>query len=202
MQSSRRARRRNSASTNPGTISATQCDCLRLYSTRPARSRPKDIRGSLRLGQSFPSVNQTSLYFLFATRIDVLSLSSAMSSSSADVIVIGAGLSGLQAAFSIQAAGYSVIILEARDLVGGKLWSTPRADGKGIQELGAAWINDSNQSHVWSYCQQFNLTPVIQNIKGSVACQDAQGNCHFFPFGELPNVSLHAALSEIATHPT
>lgn len=107
-----------------------------------------------------------------------------------DAVVVGAGLSGLQAALDLQAAGRSVLILESRDRVGGKTWSVSRKDGKGIQEVGAAWLNDSNQSHVWSYCQKFNLTPVVQNTQGMVASEDANGNCHFFPFGGMPKVGL------------
>lgn len=106
-----------------------------------------------------------------------------------DVIIVGAGLSGLQTALDLHQAGRRCLILEARDRVGGKTWSASRKDGKGIQENGAAWVNDSNQSHVWEYCTKFGLTPVVQNVVGTVASEDENGNCHFFPFGGLPNVS-------------
>jgi monoamine oxidase len=105
-----------------------------------------------------------------------------------DVAVVGAGLSGLQAALDLQLAGRSVIVLEARDRVGGKTYSVQRQDGKGVQEVGAAWINDTNQSHIWKYCKDFGLTPVVQNIEGLVASEDGEGECHMFPFGELPRV--------------
>ena len=107
-----------------------------------------------------------------------------------DVVIVGAGLSGLQAAVDLHDAGRSFVILEARDRVGGKTLSVQRPDGKGIQELGPAWVNDTNQSTIWSYCQRFGLTPVVQNIKGSVACEDTDGQCHAFPYGSLPKVTL------------
>ncbi|KAH8665410.1 hypothetical protein BGZ61DRAFT_401516 [Ilyonectria robusta] len=103
-----------------------------------------------------------------------------------DAVIIGAGLSGLQAALDLHEAGRSITILEARDRVGGKTNSVQRLDGKGVQEMGAAWLNDTNQSHVWSYCQKFGLTPVVQNVVGLVASEDANGDCHMFPFGEMP----------------
>lgn len=107
-----------------------------------------------------------------------------------DTLIIGAGLSGLQAALDLHAAGKRLILLEARDRIGGKTHSYDRADGKGIQELGAAWVNDTNQSHVWEYCKRFGLRPVVQNIDGQVACEDTDGQCHMFPFGELPKVRV------------
>ena len=54
-----------------------------------------------------------------------------------DVIVVGAGLSGLQAALDLHEAGRSIVLLEARDRVGGKTNSVQREDGKGVQEVGA-----------------------------------------------------------------
>lgn len=103
-----------------------------------------------------------------------------------DTIIIGAGLSGLQAALSLHTANRSILILEARSRIGGKTNSIERPDGRGIQELGAAWLNDTNQSHVWEYVQKFGLTPVVQNIEGLVAAEDVKGKCHLFPFGEFP----------------
>lgn len=114
-----------------------------------------------------------------------------------DTIIIGAGLSGLQAALDLHSARRSFLVLEARSRVGGKTNSVERTDGRGIQELGAAWLNDTNQSHVWDYVKHFGLTPVVQNIDGLVAAEDADGKCHMFPFGELPNFG-EAVQSNIA----
>ncbi|WP_282856252.1 FAD-dependent oxidoreductase [Pseudoclavibacter helvolus] len=39
------------------------------------------------------------------------------------IIVIGAGLAGLTSAWELRKLGHSVIVLEARDRVGGRTWS-------------------------------------------------------------------------------
>ncbi len=57
---------------------------------------------------------------------------------SADVLVVGAGLAGLTAARDIAAAGRSVIVLEARDRVGGRTVNQEIGDGK-IVEMGGQW---------------------------------------------------------------
>jgi monoamine oxidase len=56
----------------------------------------------------------------------------------ADVLVVGAGLAGLAAARELSAAGRSVLVLEARDRVGGRLVNEDIGDGK-IVEMGGQW---------------------------------------------------------------
>jgi len=57
----------------------------------------------------------------------------------ADVIVVGAGLAGLTAAREITSAGSSVVVLEARDRVGGRVSNESLGDGR-IVELGGQFI--------------------------------------------------------------
>jgi monoamine oxidase len=57
---------------------------------------------------------------------------------SADVLVVGAGLAGLTAARDLVAAGRSVLVLEARDRVGGRTVNQEIGDGK-IVEMGGQW---------------------------------------------------------------
>ena len=67
-----------------------------------------------------------------------------MTGTDTDVIVIGAGLSGLSAARRLTAYGLDVIILEARQRVGGRLLSL-HARGGGALDLGATWFWDTDQ---------------------------------------------------------
>ena len=106
-----------------------------------------------------------------------------------DVVVIGAGFSGLQAAYSAKQAGLSVAVVEARDRVGGKIWSAPLASGRGFAELGGAWINDSLQPRVWAYTQQFGLEVVRQRLEGTAIMQESETERFEFPFGVTPEVS-------------
>ena len=57
----------------------------------------------------------------------------------ADVLVIGAGIAGLRAAEVLVANGRRVIVLEARDRIGGRIY-TDRSWGVPV-ELGASWIH-------------------------------------------------------------
>lgn len=60
-----------------------------------------------------------------------------------DVIVIGAGAAGLAAAAALGRAGHSVLVLEARDRIGGRIW-TRSAPGLPVPiELGAEFIHGS-----------------------------------------------------------
>ena len=56
-----------------------------------------------------------------------------------DVVVIGAGAIGLTAAADLRAAGLDVVVLEARDRVGGRL-RTETIDGA-MLELGGQWVS-------------------------------------------------------------
>ncbi len=58
---------------------------------------------------------------------------------SADVVVVGAGFAGLSAARKLAQSGRSVIVLEARDRVGGRAWNHDLGGGK-VSERGATFV--------------------------------------------------------------
>lgn len=117
-----------------------------------------------------------------------------------DVVVIGAGLSGLQAAYSAQQAGLSVVVVEARNRVGGKTWSVPLASGRGYADLGAAWINDTTQPRIWSYTQKFGLEVVKQRLEGQAVMQETPEDRLVYPFGITPEVSMRAGSQTSTNH--
>lgn len=57
-----------------------------------------------------------------------------------DVVVVGAGIAGLTAAWEVATAGQSVVVLEARDRVGGRVHGRTLADGETVVEVGGQWI--------------------------------------------------------------
>src|SRR3954469_18889737 len=73
----------------------------------------------------------------------------------ADVIVIGAGLSGLTAAREIAFKGKSVIVLEARDRVGGRMLNHDIGGGH-VTELGAQFVG-ATQDHIIGLADQVGV---------------------------------------------
>jgi monoamine oxidase len=57
--------------------------------------------------------------------------------------VVGAGLAGLSAATELRAAGAEVVVLEARDRVGGRVWSQELPNGA-VVEMGAEYVLPGN----------------------------------------------------------
>ena len=57
----------------------------------------------------------------------------------ADVCVVGAGFAGLTAARRLSQSGKSVVVLEARDRVGGRVWTWHSAAGVPV-DMGATFV--------------------------------------------------------------
>ncbi len=73
------------------------------------------------------------------------------------VIVIGAGFSGLTAAYLLRKAGVRVTVLEARNRIGGRVFSFQPEGAPGqVIELGAEWVGNSHTSLI-NMCKEFGL---------------------------------------------
>lgn len=87
-----------------------------------------------------------------------------------DAIVIGAGITGLATASRIVAAGYDVLILEARDRVGGRLLTVADADGHPTIDLGPSWFW-ADELRVQALVRELDIRTHAQHIAGDALFQ-------------------------------
>ncbi len=74
---------------------------------------------------------------------------------STTVVVIGAGLAGLSAARALRTKGVNVVVVEARDRVGGRTLNLPIAEGK-VVEVGGQWVGPG-QERILSLIDELGL---------------------------------------------
>jgi monoamine oxidase len=68
-------------------------------------------------------------------------MSGASQTDNRSVVVVGAGIAGLSAASRLGSAGCAVSVLEARDRIGGRIWTIPKTETGPPIELGAEFIH-------------------------------------------------------------
>jgi monoamine oxidase len=83
----------------------------------------------------------------------------------ADVCVVGAGFAGLTAALRLHQSGRSVVVLEARDRVGGRVWTEAQADGVPI-DRGGAWLAPDHEA-AFRLAREFGVPTYKTWVKGS-----------------------------------
>lgn len=88
-----------------------------------------------------------------------------------DTLILGAGMAGLSAAWKLAAAGARVLVIEARDRVGGRIFT--RHYGENAVELGAEFVH--------------GMAPELWNLILDAGLESYEtGGTHFcFEFGEL-----------------
>jgi monoamine oxidase len=82
-----------------------------------------------------------------------------------DVCVIGAGFAGLTAARRLTAAGQSVLVLEARDRVGGRIWTHRLGDGS-VVDRGGAWLAPQHDA-AFSLASELGVSTYRTWVKGA-----------------------------------
>ncbi|MGH7996123.1 MAG: flavin monoamine oxidase family protein, partial [Opitutaceae bacterium] len=88
-----------------------------------------------------------------------------MSGAPSEIVVIGGGIAGLAAARDLAEAGCRVTLLEARERLGGRIWTrrvAVKPSGSGTKtepmELGAEFIHGGNRE-LWAAVREFGLRP-------------------------------------------
>lgn len=100
------------------------------------------------------------------------------STSSKDILVIGAGISGIIAAYELEKLGHNVQLIEASNRIGGRFWTFHfDTSGKQYGELGAMRI-PADHDYVFHYINEANLDSRLTRFVSALNDQ----NC-FVDFG-------------------
>ena len=90
-----------------------------------------------------------------------------------DILVVGAGIAGIAAATSLREQGQNVVLLEAKDRIGGRIW-TDRSLGPPV-DLGAFWLHGSGGGNpIMSLVDQFNLDYMEEDFEALWLYQDGE----------------------------
>ena len=111
-----------------------------------------------------------------------------------DTIVVGAGVAGLSAAKLLTDAGRRVVVLEARDRVGGRV-VTDRSGGVAT-DLGASWIHGVTDSPVADAARAFGMRTVEFTVGGYQP--DSRPIAYYGPDGKrLVDAAARAFIDDI-----
>ncbi len=83
------------------------------------------------------------------------------------VIVIGAGIAGLAAANTLKAKGYEVTILEARQRIGGRIWTERSLEGIPL-DMGASWIHGITGNPIMQIAQANQIATLATDYDNNI----------------------------------
>jgi monoamine oxidase len=101
---------------------------------------------------------------------------------SAQVLVIGGGLSGLTAAHALNRAGVAFQLIEARDRLGGRILSVDATGiGTGPFDLGPSWFWPGMQPAFGQFVQSIGVPSFPQADAGDLLFQREHGSAQRYP---------------------
>jgi monoamine oxidase len=83
------------------------------------------------------------------------------------VVVIGAGLAGLAATRELMRAGHQVVVLEARDRIGGRIWTSNKWPDLPL-DLGATWIHGATDNPLSDLADRLGARRLITSDERTV----------------------------------
>ncbi len=83
------------------------------------------------------------------------------------ILVIGAGLAGLAAASELQKQGHDLVIIEARDRIGGRTWTSTQWEDAPM-DLGASWIHGVDGNPLTPLAQQIEAELILSNYDRAI----------------------------------
>ena len=109
----------------------------------------------------------------------------------ADVCVVGTGYAGLTAAQRLHQSGRSVVVLEARDRVGGRIWTQHLSDGTAV-DRGGAWLAPRHDA-AFGLAHDFGVPTYKTWVKGAHLLVDEGRMLRYR--GLIPKISPLAVLT-------
>lgn len=108
-----------------------------------------------------------------------------MENKNADIIIAGAGASGLMAARELVKKGFKVLVLEARDRIGGRIFTYTGNDIPHTTELGAEFIH-GDLPLTLALCKEADISYTASGGKSYSSHKGVlSGNDFSFPFWDL-----------------
>ncbi|WP_440111979.1 flavin monoamine oxidase family protein [Acidovorax sp. BL-A-41-H1] len=91
------------------------------------------------------------------------------------IVVIGGGLSGLFAAHLLEQAGQRVLLIEARERLGGRILSQGQADDSHRLDLGPSWFWPAMNPLMAGLVSTLGLDAFVQHTQGAAAIEGPDG---------------------------
>ena len=117
-----------------------------------------------------------------------------------DVVIVGAGLSGLVAARKLKRAGRSFVVLEASDRTGGRILNLPTGPGRNqVTEAGGEWVA-TRQHSILELCDELGVSRFKTYNEGETTYFDGSAHRYSGPFPPVSpaaKASLADALGEL-----